>query len=84
LRWYCEAGVLVPDLSCLGLAFDEWNTVNYGENRTELQNSTSDGVLKGNLEGGIAGEINRTLEKHPDWQFDPDKGFVNKTKDVEE
>jgi lysophospholipase L1-like esterase len=81
---YCEAGVLEPDPSRSDLAFYEWNTVDHGENRTELQNSTGDGVPKGSFEGGIAGEINKTLEEHPDWQFDPDKGFVNKTKGVEE
>jgi lysophospholipase L1-like esterase len=77
---YCEAGVVEPDPSRSGLVFYEWNTVDSGENKTELQNRTGDSVPKGSFEGGIAGEINKTLEEHPDWQFAPDKGFVNKTK----
>jgi lysophospholipase L1-like esterase len=77
---YCETGVQEPDPSRDGLAFYEWNTVDHGENRTELQNRTGEDVPKGSFEGGIADQINKTLEEHPDWQFDPDKGFVNKTK----
>jgi lysophospholipase L1-like esterase len=77
---YCEAGVVEPDPSRRELMFYEWNTVDTGENRTALQNNTGGSVPKGSFEGGIAGEINKTLEEHPDWQFDPDKGFVNKTK----
>jgi lysophospholipase L1-like esterase len=77
---YCEAGVEEPDPSRDDLAFYEWNTVDHGENRTELQNRTGEDVPKGSFEGGIADQINKTLEEHPDWQFDPDKGFVNKTK----
>jgi hypothetical protein len=77
---YCEAGVAEPDPNRHGLAFYEWSTVDTGENKTALQNHTGDDVPKGSFEGGIAGEINKTLHEHPDWQFDPDKGFVNKTK----
>jgi lysophospholipase L1-like esterase len=77
---YCERDIQEPDPNRMGLAFYEWNTVDSGENRTELQNQTGDGVPKGSFEGGIADQINKTLQEHPDWQFDPDKGFVNKTK----
>jgi hypothetical protein len=77
---YCEAGIQEPDPSRAGLVFYEWNTVDTGENKTELQNRTGDGVPKGSFEGDIADQINKTLEEHPGWQFDPDKGFVNKTK----
>jgi hypothetical protein len=76
---YCEAGIHEPDPSRSGLVFYEWNTVDTGENKTQLQNRTGDNVPRGSFEGGIAGEINKTLEEHPDWQFDPEKGFVNKT-----
>ncbi|KAH7074386.1 SGNH hydrolase-type esterase domain-containing protein [Paraphoma chrysanthemicola] len=76
---YCEADVLEPDPNRPGLAFYEWNTVDHGENKTALQNQTGDGVPRGSFEGGIADQINKTLEEHPDWQFDPEKGFVNKT-----
>jgi lysophospholipase L1-like esterase len=77
---YCEAGVQEPDPSRIDLAFYEWDTVDHGENRTELQNRTGEDVPKGSFESGIADQINKTLEEHPDWQFDPEKGFVNKTK----
>jgi lysophospholipase L1-like esterase len=77
---YCETGVQEPDPSRDGLAFYEWNTVDHGENRTELQNRTGEDVTKGSFESDIADQISKTLEEHPDWQFDPDKGFVNKTK----
>jgi lysophospholipase L1-like esterase len=77
---YCETGVQEPDPSRDGLAFYEWNTVDHGENRTELQNRTGEDVPKGSFESDIADQISKTLEEHPDWQFDPDKGFVNKTK----
>lgn len=77
---YCEAGVQEPDPSRDGLAFYEWNTVDHGENRTALQNHTGEDVRRGSFEGGIADQINKTLEEHPDWQWDPEKGFVNKTK----
>jgi lysophospholipase L1-like esterase len=80
---YCEAGIQEPEPSRRDLMFYEWNTVDSGENRTELQNRTGGSVPKGSFEGGIAGEVNKTLEEHPDWQFDPDKGFVNKTKGEE-
>jgi lysophospholipase L1-like esterase len=82
---YCEAGIQEPEPSRRDLMFYEWNTVDSGENRTELQNRTGGSVPKGSFEGGIAGEVNKTLEEHPDWQFDPEKGFVNKTEgDVRE
>jgi lysophospholipase L1-like esterase len=77
---YCETGVQEPDANRDGLAFYEWNTVDHGENRTELQNRTGEDVPKGSFESDIADQISKTLEEHPDWQFDPDKGFVNKTK----
>ncbi|KAF3034294.1 hypothetical protein E8E12_001693 [Didymella heteroderae] len=75
---YCEAGVFEPDPNRSGLMFYEWDTVDRGENKTGLQNSTGDGVPKGSFEGGIAEQINKTLSEHPDWSFDPDKGFVKK------
>lgn len=77
---YCELGVHEPDPNRLGLIFYEWNTVDRGENKTGLQNSTGDGVPRGSFEGGIAEQINKTLHEHPDWTFDPDKGFVKKNK----
>ena len=79
---FCEAGIVEPDPNRLDLAFYEWNTVDKGENRTALQNYTGDGVPRGSFEEGIADQINKTLQEHPEWRFDPDKGFVNKTKDV--
>ena len=80
---YCESGVTEPDPNRPDLAFYEWSTVDRGENRTELQNRTGSDVPKGSFEGGIADQINKTLEEHPDWQFDPEKGFVNKSREVE-
>ncbi|KAJ8116757.1 hypothetical protein OPT61_g1892 [Boeremia exigua] len=75
---YCELGVYEPDPNRPGLMFYEWDTVDRGENKTDLQNSTGDGVPKGSFESGIAEQINRTLHEHPDWSFDPEKGFVRK------
>lgn len=75
---YCELGVHEPDPNRWGLMFYQWDTVNRGENKTNLQNSTGDGVPKGSFENGIAERINKTLLEHPDWSFDPDKGFVEK------
>jgi len=77
---YCEKDVQEPDPNRLGLAFYEWNTVDTGENKTALQNRTGGDVPKHSFQGGIAKDINKTLEEHPDWQFDPEKGFVNKTR----
>ncbi|KAF2253830.1 SGNH hydrolase [Trematosphaeria pertusa] len=77
---YCESGVQEPSPNRQGLSFYEWNTVDAGENSTELQHRTGDDVPKGSFEGGIAERINKTLQEHPDWQFDPDKGFVNKSR----
>ncbi|CAG5187688.1 uncharacterized protein ALTATR162_LOCUS11761 [Alternaria atra] len=76
---YCEKDVQEPDPNRLGLVFYEWNTVDIGENQTALQNHTGDDVPKHSFQGGIARDINKALEGHPDWTFDPDKGFVNKT-----
>lgn len=75
---YCEAGVFEPDPNRRELMFYEWDTVDRGENKTGLLNNTGDGVPKGSFEGGIAEQINRTLSEHPDWSFNPDKGFVKK------
>lgn len=75
---YCELGVQEPDPNRWGLMFYEWDTVDKGENKTGLQNSTGDGVPRGSFEGGIADQINKTLQEHPDWSFDKDKGFVKK------
>lgn len=75
---YCEAGVHEPDPNRWGLTFYEWDTVDMGENKTDLQNRTGDGVPKGSFEGGIAEQINKTLQEHPDWIFDKDRGFVKK------
>ncbi|KAJ4303118.1 hypothetical protein N0V90_002010 [Kalmusia sp. IMI 367209] len=77
---YCEAGVSEPAPNRLGLAFYEWDTVDKGENATELRNRTGGDVPRGSFEGDIAERINKTLEEHPGWEFDPEKGFVNKTK----
>lgn len=35
---------------------------------------------KGSFESGIAERINKTLEEHPDWTFDPNKGFMEKNR----
>ncbi|KAF2999335.1 hypothetical protein E8E13_005437 [Curvularia kusanoi] len=75
---YCELGVQEPDPNRRNLMFYEWDTIDPGENRTSLQNSTGDGVPKGSFEGGIAEQVNKTLQEHPDWTFDKDKGFVKK------
>jgi lysophospholipase L1-like esterase len=80
---YCEAGITEPDPSRPELAFYEWNTVDHGEDPTDLQNRTGEDVPRGSFEGGIADRINKTLEKHPDWEFDPEKGFVDKSKGEE-
>jgi lysophospholipase L1-like esterase len=77
---YCELGVHEPDPNRWSLVFYEWNTVDKGENRTDLQNRTGEDVPKGSFESDIAEQINKTLHEHPDWKFDPDKGFVNKSK----
>ncbi|KAF2474074.1 SGNH hydrolase [Lindgomyces ingoldianus] len=76
---YCEVGVQEPAPNRWGLDFYEWNTIDSGENSTEM-GRTGDDVPKGSFEGDIAERINKTLQEHPDWQFDPDKGFVNKSK----
>ena len=81
---YCERGVLEPDPNRRGLVFYEWDTVDTGENKTSLLNSTGDGVPKGSFESGIAEQVNRTLHEHPDWRFDPDKGFVKKNETLQE
>jgi lysophospholipase L1-like esterase len=81
---YCEAGVTEPDPNRADLAFYEWDTVDTGENPAQLQNRTGEDVLRGSFEGGIADRINKTLEEHPSWEFDPDKGFVDKDRDGEE
>ncbi|KAJ4991738.1 fibronectin type III domain protein [Stagonosporopsis vannaccii] len=77
---YCEIGVHEPAPNRRGLVFYEWDTVDKGENKTGLQNSTGYGVPKGSFEGEIAEQVNKTLQEHPDWTFDPDKGFVKKNK----
>ena len=77
---YCEKGVLEPNPNRLGLTFYEWNTVDTGENKTALQNQTGEDVPKHSFQGDIAKDINKTLGEHPGWQFDPEKGFVNKTR----
>jgi hypothetical protein len=76
---YCEAGVQEPDPNRLGLSFYEWNTVDSEDNITKLYN-TGDDVLPRSFEGDIATLINKTLVEHPDWEFEPSKGFVNKSK----
>ena len=76
---YCELGVHEPDPNRRGLVFYEWDTIDRGENKTYLQNSTGNDVPRGSFESGIAEQINKTLHDHPDWSFDPDKGFVNKS-----
>ncbi|KAF2824026.1 SGNH hydrolase [Ophiobolus disseminans] len=78
---YCEANIKEPNPNRPDLAFYEWDTVDQGENRTALQNYTGDGVPRGSFEEEIAEEINKTLQEHPAWSFDPEKGFVNRTKD---
>jgi lysophospholipase L1-like esterase len=77
---YCEAGVAEPAPNRPALAFYEWNTVDNGEDPKKLRNRTGEDVPKGSFEGDIAERINKTLREHPEWEFDPDKGFVNKTK----
>jgi lysophospholipase L1-like esterase len=77
---YCEAGIQEPAPNRRELSFYEWSTVDPTENKTALQNETGGDVPRGSFEGGIAERINKTLQEHPDWEFDPDKGFVNKTR----
>jgi hypothetical protein len=81
---YCEAGITEPDPSRPDLAFYEWNTVDHGEDPVGLQNRTGQDVARGSFESGIADQINKTLEEHPEWEFDPDKGFVDKERHGEE
>ncbi|KAF2262090.1 SGNH hydrolase [Lojkania enalia] len=81
---YCEPGIQEPDPNRVELDFYEWATVDSGENRTEMNNRTGDDVPKGSFEGDIGERINKTLQEHPDWEFDPDMGFVNKSKIREE
>jgi len=81
---YCESGVIEPAPNREGLAFYEWNTVDDGENTTELQQHSGDNVPRGSFEAGIAERISKTLAEHPDWVFDPDMGFVNKDRVGEE
>jgi hypothetical protein len=75
---YCESGIQEPAPNRHELVFYEWNTVDMGENRTELQQRTGDNVPRGSFESGIAERTNKTLHEHPEWRFDPDKGFVEK------
>ncbi|KAF2114899.1 SGNH hydrolase-type esterase domain-containing protein [Lophiotrema nucula] len=76
---YCESGVFEPDPNRKELDFYEWNTADLHESHAEL-NRTGDDVPRGSFEGDIAELINKTLQEHPEWEFDPDKGFVNKSK----
>jgi hypothetical protein len=76
---YCEAGVIEPAPNRLGLAFYEWDTVDEYDNTTKPK-KTGDDVPRGSFEGSIAEMINKTLQEHPDWEFDPAKGYVNKSK----
>lgn len=46
---YCEAGIHEPGPNRSGLVFYEWSTVDRGENRSSLQNSTGDGLVCRNL-----------------------------------
>lgn len=75
---YCEAGIVEPAPNRAELSFYEWSTVDPKENKTALQNETGGDVPRGSFEGGIAERINKTLQEHPDMEFDPDKGFVNR------
>ncbi|KAJ4354015.1 uncharacterized protein N0V89_005747 [Didymosphaeria variabile] len=77
---YCEAGVAEPAPNRPALAFYEWDTMDSGEDPKKLRNRTGEDVPKDSFEGDIAKRINKTLREHPEWEFDPDKGFVNKTK----
>lgn len=76
---YCEAGVQEPSPNRVNLSFYEWDTVDNAENSSELKR-TGDDVPRGSFEGQIAEWINKTLQEHPDWEFDSDKGAVNKSK----
>jgi lysophospholipase L1-like esterase len=79
---YCESGVVEPAPNRLGLAFYEWATVDQGENSTALLNRTGDGVPRLSFEAGIAREVQKTLERHPDWEVEHGKGFVDKEQGV--
>lgn len=76
---YCEAGVQEPAPNRLGLNFYEWDTLDPEDDPSQLSR-TGDDVPRGSFEGGIAERVNKTLQEHPDWEFDADKGFVNKSK----
>lgn len=80
---YCESGVVEPAPNRAGLAFYEWATVDQGENSTALLNQTGDAVPRFSFQGGIAREVEKTLERHPDWEIEHGKGFVDKDKDKE-
>lgn len=77
---YCEAGVAEPAPNRPALAFYEWNTVDGGEDARKVRNRTGEDVPRGSFKGDIAERIDRMLREHPGWEFDPEKGFVNKTK----
>ncbi|KAF9695094.1 hypothetical protein EKO04_006838 [Ascochyta lentis] len=75
---YCERGVHEPDPNRAALVFYEWDTVDRGEEKSRLQNTTGGAVPLGSFEGGIAEQISKTLQEHPDWRFDSDRGFVDR------
>ena len=77
---YCEAGVAEPAPNQPGLLFYEWDTVDGGEDADKLRNRTGNDVPRGSFEGDIARRIEKTLREHPEWEWDPEKGFVNRTK----
>lgn len=80
---YCEAGVVEPAPNRAALAFYEWDTVDAGEDRAELQDRTGEDVPRGSFEADIAERVGKTLREHPGWEWDGEMGFVNRTKGVE-
>ena len=77
---FCEEGVQEPAPNRKELAFYEWDTVDPGDNATSLLHQTGEDVRRGSFEGGVAELVGRTLEEHPEWEFDGGMGWVNKTK----
>ncbi|KAF2733524.1 hypothetical protein EJ04DRAFT_513167 [Polyplosphaeria fusca] len=76
---YCESDIQEPSPNRVGLDFYEWATSDIGENSTALRTTGSD-VPRGSFEAQIAELINKTLEEYPDLEFEPEFGYLNKTK----
>jgi hypothetical protein len=76
---YCEKGVLEPQPMRKGLGFYEWDTVDEIDDVAALERMGDD-VRRGSFEGEIAERIDRTLQEHPEWEFDPAMGKLDKNR----